>query len=89
MPVTDKEKFIARLEEVLVTPLWMYLYNYADFYNGIDGRKEIALRFFKICKKLGINQFNEVALVFAPVEKYEIPPLYEKFNLTGDEIDEL
>lgn len=89
MPVTDKEKFIARLEEVLVTPLWMYLNNYADFYNGIDGRKGIALYFFKVCKKLGINQFNEVALVFDSVEKYEIPPLYEKFNLTGEEIDEL
>lgn len=87
--VEEKQKFVARLEEVLVTPLWMYINNYEKFYGGIDGRKEIALRFFKICKKLGINQFNEVALVFDPVEKYEIPPLYEKFNLTGDEIDEL
>ena len=79
-----KERYKARLEEVLVTPLWMYLNNYIELNNGdIEGRKALALRFFGICKKLGINQYNEVALVFNPVVKYEIPPLYEKFDIGG------
>ena len=74
---------------MLVTPLWMYLNNYIELNNGdIEGRKALALRFFGICKKLGINQYNEVALVFNPVVKYEIPPLYEKFDI-GGEINDL
>ena len=85
----NKQKFVARLEEVFITPLWTYINNYESFYGNIEGRKAWAVRFFAICKKLGINQFNEVALVFDPVEKYEIPTLYEKFGLTGGEIDAL
>lgn len=84
-----KEKYALRLEEVLVTPLWMYLNNYVELNNGVlEGRRGLALRFFRLCKKLGINRYNEVALVFDPVVKYEIPPLYEKFDI-GGEINDL
>ena len=80
-----KEKYTSRLQEVLLTPLWMYLNNYVELNDGnVEGRKELALQFFALCKKLGVNQYNEVALVFDPVPKYEIPPLYEKFDLGGE-----
>ena len=83
----EKDKYIRRLEEVLITPLWAYLNNYADFNGGsIEGRTAWAIRFFRLLNKLNVNQYNEVALVFDAVEKYEIPPLYEKFGLEAKDI---
>ena len=72
---TEKQTYIAHLEEASLMPMWMRLYN-ANRYAGVTQERisELALEWITLAEKYGVSKYGESAA-------YTIGALKQQYNL--------
>lgn len=66
----EKTAYIRRVRRVSLTPRYMILYNYNNYYS--KGQYDFAKAFFDICDELGVQKYSESGSITSLKQKYGI-----------------